>query len=343
LRITVDFDVAIIGAGPAGTSAAISCRKAGLKVAILESVPFPRFQVGESLHPGAEVLCQQLGVAHSILNEGFLRYEGIWTLRAGKRRFTPFGSDSRGKWMGFQVDRARFDAILLERAHQNGAHIFWCCAHAVRRTPCGVLIESQLGQLKCRVVIDATGSRRWVARQFGLDTLRRSPTILARYGYREGQVPHLSQCPIFSIREKGWHWFAKVAANRYQWISASWATDSHPSMPEEMKPLHPASPVRGSDVTWRMLCSAAERDFFAVGDAAAIVDPASSHGILRALASGLMAAHCIKSIFSAPRSACGIAQLYSDWIHRGFTRDTNRMKQIYGSWSGLEMSDWSVY
>jgi len=301
-----------------------------MKVALLESVPFPRFQVGESLHPGTEVLLHKLGVAQEILGEGFLRYAGIWTRIAGKRRFTAFGSDFRGTWMGFQVDRARFDTILLSRARRSGADFFSCRTQAVRRTPRGVLIGTDCGQLRCRVVVDATGSRRWVARQLKSKSIQCSPTIVARYGYREGEVPHLSECPVFRFRQSGWHWVARVGPDRYQWISASWGTDLSPSVPKEVELLRPVSRVRGADVTWRILYRAASPDFVAVGDAAATVDPASSRGILRALSSGIMAGYCIERILNVRSKANEIAQFYHDWIRRGFARDTDKLNQIYG-------------
>jgi flavin-dependent dehydrogenase len=334
---SVNFDVVIVGAGPAGTSTAISCRKAGLNTAVLESAPFPRFQVGESLHPGAEVLLDELGVANTVLREGFLRYEGIWTHSAGRRRFTPFGSDSRGIWKGFQIDRARFDAILLRRACQAGAHFFSGNAHAVHRTARGILIESDRGPLTCRIIVDATGSRRWVARQLKMETVQRSPNIIARYGYCEGRTARISDCSVFTFRKSGWQWIARIATNRFQWISVSWARNLPPhSIPKEMKMLRPISRVRGADVTWRILRTAAAPDFFAVGDAASVLDPASSHGILKALSSGVMAAHCMKQILTGQKRDTEMAAFYDAWVQRSFANDARRMSQIYLA-SGAEM------
>ena len=46
-----DFDVIIIGAGPAGSSAAAKLLQHNLKVLVLEKMDFPRFVIGESLLP----------------------------------------------------------------------------------------------------------------------------------------------------------------------------------------------------------------------------------------------------------------------------------------------------
>ena len=53
------FDVAIIGAGPAGAVAAALLNQRGFKVCVLEKQHFPRFVVGESLLPhGMEILAE---------------------------------------------------------------------------------------------------------------------------------------------------------------------------------------------------------------------------------------------------------------------------------------------
>ncbi len=48
---TREYDVIIVGAGPAGSAAAAILSKAGRKVVILEKAKFPRYRVGESLIP----------------------------------------------------------------------------------------------------------------------------------------------------------------------------------------------------------------------------------------------------------------------------------------------------
>src|SRR5438445_9360609 len=94
----VDFDVVIVGAGPAGTAAAIWSRRAGLRVAILERSTVPGFKVGEALHPGVEVILGQLDVAERMSRHTLVRYDGIWVKRGQSRTFVSFGSASRGRW-----------------------------------------------------------------------------------------------------------------------------------------------------------------------------------------------------------------------------------------------------
>jgi flavin-dependent dehydrogenase len=333
----VDFDVIIIGAGPAGTSTAISCRKAGLSVVILERAEFPRYQVGEALHPGVETLLSQLGVGETIAREGFLRYDGVWTRRpGGRRRFVPFGSDSRGPWRGFQVDRARLDEILLNKAKRSGASVLMGCSPKdVHRIKAGIQIDGEFGRLRSKVIVDATGSRRFIARKLNLDTLQCSPRILARYGYFERRSGSWD-CPTFTAKRTGWEWLAQIDTDRGQWVSASWGGD-FPSLPAEITPLPSVSAVRGADITWQILRSPAEPRFYAVGDAAAVIDPACSHGVLRALSSGIMAAACISASLFARIDAKVASFFYGRWLRRSFMTDASRLATIYGNYFANRM------
>ena len=65
------YDVVIIGAGPAGSIAALLLRQQGFSVCVIEKQHFPRYVVGESLLPlGMDVL-EEAGVLHIIENETF--------------------------------------------------------------------------------------------------------------------------------------------------------------------------------------------------------------------------------------------------------------------------------
>jgi FAD-dependent halogenase len=64
------FDAAVIGGGPAGTSAAILLAKAGKRVVLFERSLFPRFQIGESLLPAGWEIWRRLGVTEKIEAEG---------------------------------------------------------------------------------------------------------------------------------------------------------------------------------------------------------------------------------------------------------------------------------
>ncbi|MCP5548388.1 MAG: FAD-dependent oxidoreductase [Akkermansiaceae bacterium] len=71
-----DYDVVIIGGGPAGASAATTLAKAGRRVLVLEKARFPRFHIGESLLPYNRAVFEELGVWEKIENAGFMVKRG---------------------------------------------------------------------------------------------------------------------------------------------------------------------------------------------------------------------------------------------------------------------------
>jgi 2-polyprenyl-6-methoxyphenol hydroxylase-like FAD-dependent oxidoreductase len=69
-------DVAVVGGGPAGSTAAAFLARAGLDVICFERERFPRFHVGESLLPASLPLFDRLGVREQIESAGFQRKNG---------------------------------------------------------------------------------------------------------------------------------------------------------------------------------------------------------------------------------------------------------------------------
>jgi FADH2-dependent halogenase len=68
-----DFDVAVVGGGPGGSSAATSLVRRGRTVILLERERFPRFHIGESQLPWSNEIFRELGVEKDIAAAGFVR------------------------------------------------------------------------------------------------------------------------------------------------------------------------------------------------------------------------------------------------------------------------------
>jgi len=327
------FDVIIIGCGPSGTAAAISLAQSGLKVTIIESENFPRHRPGETLHPGIEPLLKQLGVAEKVLDAGFLRHAGNWVKWEGEAKFVLFGADEQGAWKGFQAWRADFDAILHQRALELGVEI---------RQPCRALqsivnqnrvvgIETSDGILTANFIIDAAGNRQWLARQLNLEIKLFSPRLIAHFGYVEGECPVRDNAPAIVADKQGWTWTAKVQKQLYQWTRLTFTNESIDKnwLPEEFQNLQPKGKINRADVTWRIVVQPAGLGYFIVGDGAAVLDPASSHGVLKAIMSGIMAGHAIAQINNQSKNELQITQAYSHWIENWFRHDLAKLKELY--------------
>jgi flavin-dependent dehydrogenase len=331
-RRSVDADVAVVGGGPAGSAAAIACATRGLNVVLYERDPPGRDRPGETLHPGIEPLLGQLGLADRLADVVGALHAGIWIEWGGPRRFEAFGGYAGGPWSGFQAWRADFDALLIARARELGVEV---------RQPCAVVgtlmrggmprgLETTAGPIAARMVVDASGAARWLGRALHIDSPARSARLLARYGYVEGVLPAYDDAPSLVGDASGWTWTALVRPKLYQWTRVSF--DAPPPAdwtPHHLRELMPRARSRGADVTWRMATQAASIGWFMVGDAAATLDPTSSHGVLKAVMSGMMAGHLAAAVLKGGMPAAAAASAYHDWLAGWFFTDATKLAQFY--------------
>jgi flavin-dependent dehydrogenase len=120
------YDVAIIGGGPAGSTAAALLARAGRRVVLFEREKFPRFHIGESLLPFSMKAFTRLGLHEKFLNAGFLKKYGGEIMGACSDTGTKFyfkdGYRSQTDH-AYQVTRGDFDKVLLDHAAECGAEV----------------------------------------------------------------------------------------------------------------------------------------------------------------------------------------------------------------------------
>jgi FADH2 O2-dependent halogenase len=187
--VTPDFDVAVVGGGPAGSTVASYLAKAGLKVAVFEAENFPREHVGESLVTATTPVLLETGAMAAVEAAGFpKKYGAAWT-SAETRPIDSMGYDTRGRGFGtaeirfrerdqqgvdrdftYHVDRGKFDLILLKHAESLGAVVH----QGVRvgkidfsgETPVlQVKIGGKATDVTARMVVDASGRRTLLGNQ----------------------------------------------------------------------------------------------------------------------------------------------------------------------------------
>lgn len=185
-----EYDVLIIGGGPAGSALAGYLAMAGLSVAIFEREKFPRPHVGESLVPASTKVFTDLGFMNQMESNGFLKKHGaVWTSPAEKQYWhdwenmgSPYEVDVRfrernqhlGQNYTYHVDRAKFDQLLLQHAQKLGAAVFEECdvKHvSFLEDGCLATVKDRLGAettIKSKFVVDASGRRTFLGNKLNL-------------------------------------------------------------------------------------------------------------------------------------------------------------------------------
>ncbi|HEY0101076.1 MAG TPA: NAD(P)/FAD-dependent oxidoreductase [Pyrinomonadaceae bacterium] len=174
--LTKDYDVIVVGGGPAGASAAVHLATRGARVLLVEREKFPRAKLcGEFISPECLPHFARLGVLEEMSGAGGAQVgETLFFAQSGRRAGVPsawFGKEAAG---ALGLSRAEMDERLLQRARAVGVEVLeeaqvtgLLFADAARRTVCGVRVESRRGmsELRAGVTIDATGRARALARR----------------------------------------------------------------------------------------------------------------------------------------------------------------------------------
>jgi len=331
------FDAVVVGGGPAGCAAALHMAGCKLRVAILEDRSFPRDRPGETLPPAIEPVLQRLGIQL----EGATRYRGHWVEQADQRFFLPHGQDASGHWQGFHIWRADFDEYLLRCALREGVEVYQPC-RALRPLCSGgkvVGVVSSSGELRCQFLIDAAGGRHWLAQHLGLSITRNSPKLIAAYNYHVGSLT--SFAPSFEMDATGWTWLTQLGPELFHWTRLNWsgAPPASDWAPQRMFGLEPRRKALHADVTWRMVTPASGPGYYLVGDAAFVIDPAASHGVLKAVMTGMMAGFLVGHQCLNTLEESTAFHDYNGWIANWFSHDTLRLREHYASLASPP--DWS--
>src|SRR5690349_59739 len=117
--MSASYDVIIIGAGPAGTTAAALLAEKGRRVLVLEKEKLPRYHIGESLMPYCWFTLNRLGLVDQMQERAFVKKYSVQFVTPDGRQSQPFyffqhyDHPSAVSW---QIERAEFDQMMLDNA-----------------------------------------------------------------------------------------------------------------------------------------------------------------------------------------------------------------------------------
>ena len=358
-----NFEVAVVGGGPAGSSAAIALAQRGRRVVLLEKARFPRFHIGESLLASANERFADLGLTEAIRAANFPQKWGAFlsTFDGRTERTVDFAASPDVMFpQTYEVSRAKFDQILMNRAREAGATVReGCRIGSVELEADGVTLEVQpddgpAERLKVAAIVDASGRDGIMAKRFDLRREESRLANVAIYSHFAG-VPRLpgtrsGDIRLIACRDAGWFWLIPIddalmsvgvvmPMGLYRNLEKGSpeqmlqdAIAAAPAVAKLMKDAKREWPVRVErDYSYTSSRYTGDR-WLLVGDAGSFLDPVFSTGVSIAMESGIEAARELDRALARGRFERSAFAAFERVQHRRFAFYRRFVLSFYTPW-----------
>lgn len=221
-----NFDVAILGAGPAGSARALSLARDGARVVVFERTRFEQPRWGETVGPEVRPLLERLGAWQAFLDRNPLPCQTVYSAWGGEDLieqpaiYHPLGG-------GWHVDRNAVDAMLATLAANAGATVLRDCGYCriSRRDALWTVSPTEGEPASAPLLIDASGrgapatagqipARRW-------ERFDRLVAISATLRHSFPDTAEIGLC--IEAAEDGWWYAAPLPGRR---LVATYLTDA---------------------------------------------------------------------------------------------------------------------
>ncbi|WP_327309896.1 NAD(P)/FAD-dependent oxidoreductase (plasmid) [Streptomyces sp. NBC_01298] len=343
-----DFDVIVIGGGPAGATTAALLAKRGHRVLVLDRERFPRYHVGESLIPGVMVPMEELGLVERMEAKGFERKYGgtlVWGNNEVPWNFS-FTTGGRIEY-AYHTRRADLDALILDRARELGAFVVEDATVKDTIEEDGRVVGIRYAlrglngtqEARARLIVDASGQARVLGRKYSEINWNDQLRNVAVWTYFDNchRLPGKEWSNILIEGTKdGWFWGIPIDKGVFSvgYVTRSaLASESDQSLEDLFQAeiqntsklkdlLRDATPAAGyrSARDW----SYTNENFHGngwvlVGDAAAFVDPLFSTGVALATLAASTLSKVLDKILKHPeieeKALDRYSTAYQDFFH----------------------------
>ena len=345
------FDAIILGGGPAGAAAGRLLCAWGHSVLLLDT-PIPASRgLAESLPPSTQKLLAQIGVLGAVERAGFFRATGntAWWA-SGDRRVEPFGTARQA--MGYQVHRPAFDRVLRECAREAGVDL---------RADARVRDVRFVDDRSAIVEYDEDGQRRSSACRFVLDCSGRAGLVGRRFrraepGYRTCALVGVWNLPsgwplpddthtIVETYDEGWMWSVPVSqTTRHVGAMVDRAAPSAAGG-RALEDVYRAETAKAANLGGLLEQATLERvwtcdaslyssrqyagpQFLLIGDAGSFIDPLSSFGVKKALASAWLGAIAVHTSLAHTDRQVVALDFFSRWEREVYAKHLGRSRQF---------------
>ena len=318
------FDVCIVGGGPAGSVAALRLALLGHRVCLIERCVFPRRHVGELLTRGIRPILDSFNLSKLVL-QGALTPRQCRVLWSAAH-VDVLTVDQLQNWL--LVDRGEFDALLLRAAASAGVSVLQpATVRAAIPGPSGWRISgatsARVWSLKASYLVDASGRAGFLRgkRELAL------PRTIAICGYLRRQsraydilVEALPDCWCWGAPLPGEQFSAMVFVDADRvagigrerlpefWRSQLGATQLFAGMSQW--PL--VGPLLVRDATPCFSAEPIGAGFVRVGDSSCALDPLSSTGVEKAMQTANIGGIAVHTLLRHPDRTELCARFYRD-------------------------------